>query len=83
MLPAWLLAFLLGFSLSLAVNITLQLLEWVPSLVLSVTDKALVQFLDRPWRRKAAVHHQAADWISPVNAARTASSRSASVRGEI
>src|SRR5262249_41032355 len=26
------------------------------------------------------VHHQAADWISPVNAARTASSKSASVK---
>jgi len=30
--------------------------------------------------QEAAVRHQAADWISPVNAARTASSRSASVK---
>ena len=31
-------------------------------------------------RREGAVRHQAADWISPVNAARTTSSRSASVK---
>jgi len=35
---------------------------------------------DGPRRREAALRHQAADWISPVNAARTASSRSASVK---
>jgi hypothetical protein len=37
-------------------------------------------FLNRPRRREAAVRRQTADWISPVNAARTASSTSASVK---
>ena len=48
--------------------------------VLSFTDKAGVQILDSLRRREAAVRHQAADWTSPVNAARIASSRSASVK---
>jgi len=40
----------------------------------------MMRHIAPPGRREAAVHHQAADWTSPVSAARTASSRSASVK---
>jgi hypothetical protein len=43
-------------------------------------DETVRRYFGSPRRREAARLHQAADWISPVNATRTASSRSASVK---
>jgi hypothetical protein len=53
----------------------------VPKVTLGKANRRVIGIgLTIPGRREVVVRHQAADGISPVNAARTASSRSASVK---